>query len=242
MSNVKKKKDEVIDAVIYEKKVDEKSSKANQEKETTKDVKVVCESNEQKPYFFPRLIAYIIDILLVSIVCSGIMFVFPQNDNYDKYMSEYEQIQADFIGEKISMDEYFNKSVDIVYDIDYSNVLSMIIEVVLIILYFVVFQFYNKGQTFGKKLMKLRVVSVRDGELNLNQVAYRALIINSIFVNILILGSLLFLGRGYYYYASIVLQVLAGIIIFITLMMILFRKDGRGFHDVVAGTKVIQEK
>jgi uncharacterized RDD family membrane protein YckC len=167
--------------------------------------------------------------------------VIPENKNYDKYMKEYEQIQTDFIEEKIDSEEYFNKSMDVVYDIDYSNVFSMITEVVLIILYFIVFQFYNKGQTFGKKLMKLRVVSTKGDNLTLNQVAYRALIINSILINILILGSLLFLGRDYYYYASLVLQVIGSIIIVVTLMMIFFRKDGRGLHDVIAGTKVIQE-
>ena len=227
----RKRKEEVIEVEVVEKEAKKKTN--------VKEESVV--GNDNKPYFFPRLVAYIIDIILVSIVCSGIMFIIPKNENYSKYMKEYEQIQADYMEEKIDMEEYFNKSVNVVYDIDYSNVMSMIIEVVLIILYFVVFQFYNKGQTFGKKLMKLRIVSTKDSNLTLNQVAYRALINNSILVNILILGSLLFLGRNYYYYASLVLQVIAAIIIVTTLMMILFRKDGKGLHDVVAGTKVIQE-
>lgn len=234
----KKKKDEVVDAVIYESKG---SRKENRKKKMVKEEKTEGNSNLQKPYFFPRLVAYIIDILIVSLVCSGIMFLLPENENYSKYVKEYEQIQTDFIEKNISMDEYVSKSVDIVYDIDYNNVLPMIIEVVLIILYFVVFQFYNKGQTFGKKLMKLRVVSVKEEDLTLNQVVYRAFILNSVFINILILGALLFIGRNYYYYASMILQFMEGVIVFITLIMILFRKDGRGLHDVIAGTKVIQE-
>ena len=231
----RKKKEEIIEAEVVEKKSTKKESVIEKV-----EVETINKSND-KPYFFPRLVAYIIDIMLVSIVCTGILMVIPENKNYDKYMKEYEQIQTDFIEEKIDSEEYFNKSMDVVYDIDYSNVFSMITEVVLIILYFIVFQFYNKGQTFGKKLMKLRVVSTKGDNLTLNQVAYRALIINSILINILILGSLLFLGRDYYYYASLVLQVIGSIIIVVTLMMIFFRKDGRGLHDVIAGTKVIQE-
>lgn len=231
----RKKKEEIIEAEVVEKKSTKKESVVEKV-----EVETINKSND-KPYFFPRLVAYIIDIMLVSIVCTGILMVIPENKNYDKYMKEYEQIQTDFIEEKIDSEEYFNKSMDVVYDIDYSNVFSMITEVVLIILYFIVFQFYNKGQTFGKKLMKLRVVSTKGDNLTLNQVAYRALIINSVLINILILGSLLFLGRDYYYYASLVLQVIGSIIIVVTLMMIFFRKDGRGLHDVIAGTKVIQE-
>lgn len=228
MANVKKKKEKVVDAVILE-------------EVNNKDKKEIKTSNGQKPYFFPRLIAYFIDFMIVSIVCTGIMFLLPKNDNYDKYIKEYEQIQTEFMENKITTGEYFSKSVDVVYDIDYSNALSMIIEVVLIILYFIVFQFYNKGQTLGKKLMKLRVIDVENNDVTLNQIAWRSLIINSIFVNILIIGSLLFLGRNYYFYASYVIQAISLIIIFTTLIMILFRKDGRGLHDVVTKTKVIQE-
>ena len=198
-------------------------------------------SNNTKPYFFPRVVAYIIDIIIVSLVCTGVMFVLPKNNNYDKYLKEYEQIQTDFIEEKINYTEYFNKTASVAYDLDYNNVVSIITEVVLIILYFVVFQFYNKGQTFGKKLMKLRVVSTKDGELTLNQVTYRALIINSILVTILTLAALLFAGRNYYFYTSTALQYIAAIIEIATIIMILFRKDGRGLHDIIAGTKVIQE-
>lgn len=194
-----------------------------------------------KPYFFPRLVAYIIDVTLVSIVCSGILFLFPKNENYSKYLKEYQEVQTNFIDNKIEADEYIHKVADITYDIDYSNVLSMIVEVVLLILYFIVFQFYNKGQTFGKKLMKLRVVNNNGNELTLNQVTCRALIIDSILINLFMIAALLFSGRNYYYYASLSLQILSGIIIFVTLMMIFFRKDGRGLHDVATGTKVIQE-
>ena len=206
------------------------------------DLDVVFETlKNDKPYFFPRLVAYIIDVTLVSIVCSGILFLFPKNENYSKYLKEYQEVQTNFIDNKIEADEYIHKVADITYDIDYSNVLSMIVEVVLLILYFIVFQFYNKGQTFGKKLMKLRVVNNNGNELTLNQVTCRALIIDSILINLFMIAALLFLGRNYYYYASLSLQILSGIIIFVTLMMIFFRKDGRGLHDVVTGTKVIQE-
>ena len=155
-----------------------------------------------KPYFFPRLVAYIIDVTLVSIVCSGILFLFPKNENYSKYLKEYQEVQTNFIDNKIEADEYIHKVADITYDIDYSNVLSMIVEVVLLILYFIVFQFYNKGQTFGKKLMKLRVVNNNGNELTLNQVTCRALIIDSILINLFMIAALLFSGRNYYYYGT----------------------------------------
>lgn len=222
MSNIKDKKGKVVEAVIEENDINTE--------------------NDDKPYFFPRALAYFIDIILINIACFGILLLIPKNANYKYYSEQYEQIQTDLLSKKITSQEFLDKSVDIVYNIDSNNIISLIIQVVVIILYFVVFQFYNNGQTVGKMLMKLRVVSVKGDKLTLNQVTYRALIINSILVNILIIGSLLFLSKNYYYYASKGIQMLASGVIFTTLMMILFRKDGRGLHDVIAGTKVIQER
>ena len=220
MANIKNKDGKVVEAVVEEKST----------------------NTFDKPYLFPRVIAYIVDVLLVSIVCSGVLLFIPQNDTYEQYYKEYEQIQSDFISEKIDSREYLDKSKDIIYGLNSNNVISMIIEVVLIILYFIVFQFYNKGQTLGKRLMKIRVVSVKDNELSLDQVAYRALIVNSILFNILAIGAVLFVDKSYYYYAYSGIQLLSSTVFFITVLMILFRKDGRGLHDVIAGTKVIQER
>jgi len=231
---VKKKNEEIIDAVIYEKKP--KKDKVNKE-----DKIIEIGNKRAKANFFPRFIAYIIDILLVSIISTGILLVLPKSNNYDKYLEEFKQIQFEYLEEKINYQEYSNRIKDVTYDLDYSNVFSIIIEVTLIILYFIVFQFYNKGQTLGKKLMKLRVVSVDDNQLSLNQMACRSLVINSILVNLLVLASLLFLGRNYYYYASYTLQYITIGIELIIVFMVLFRRDGRGLHDVITKTKVIQE-
>lgn len=222
----RKKKEEVIEAVICEDKTDDEN-------------KCVAETRVQKPYFFPRLVAYIIDMLLVSLVCTGIMFVMPENKNYDKYMKEYEKIQTDLIEEKIDVKEYFNKSMDVVYDIDYSNVIPMIVEVVLIILYFVVFQFYNKGQTFGKKLMGIKVVSNDGSKLNFNSMVYRSLIIDSVFISFITFVCLFFMKVDTYYYLAVAAQLVNGIIFIATIIMVLFRKDGRGLHDIISGTKVV---
>ena len=199
----------------------------------------VTDNKVQKAFFFPRLIAYIIDILIVSIVASGILMVVPHSENHDKYLKEYEQIQTDFLDSKINTSEFINRSIDVVYDIDYSNVISMIIEVVIIILYFVVFQCYNKGQTLGKKLMHIRVVSNTSEELTVNHYILRSVIINSLLINILIIGMVLFMNKEIYYYASYGLQAAQTILIIVSAFMAMYRKDGRGIQDYLAHTRVI---
>ena len=200
---------------------------------------------EEKSYFFPRFIAYILDVLLVGMLATLILSVVPTDKNYDKYMKEYETIQTNYIEKKIDTNEYMEKSKDVVYEIDKIAVPGTLIKVVLYIGYFVVFQAYNKGQTLGKKIMKIKVINTKKDELSgsskvtVNQIAIRSIIINSIGINILMIGSVLFMGKDSYYYASLSIQGLSFLIIVVSLLMIFFRKDGKGLHDVAANTKVV---
>ena len=194
---------------------------------------------QEKSYFFPRAIAYIIDIILIVIVSSTIVSFFPENKNYKKNLDEYTKLQESLTSKAITIDEYMNKAVGIVYDMDYNNVPSMITQVTVLVLYFVVFQALNKGQTLGKKIMKIKVISTDGNDLSMNQVAVRAVIVNSVFINLLLIGSVLFSSRDMYYYISLGLQGFEGLIIIISLVMILFRTDGKGLHDLLAKTQVV---
>lgn len=195
-----------------------------------------------RAYFFPRLLSYLIDIFILAMVLGIFSYAIPENKNIDTLTKEYNQLNEDYIGKKIDIDKYMNKSKDIVYELDYARFPEVAINLVLVISYFVVFQFYNKGQTIGKKIMKIRVVSNDNNELNINNYIFRSMIINYILLDILILGILLFFGRDIYYYFGAILKVLESIIFIVTGFMVLYRKDGRGFHDLVANTKVIMDE
>ena len=240
VKNTKKKVDSTKNKTTKKKTVNkEKIDNIRIDKVEEGSINVNNTKYTQKAFFFPRLIAYIIDIMIVSLVLSGILMIVPQSENYKKYLKEYEQIQTDFVEEKITADEYMNQSIEVVHDLDYSNVLSMILEVVVIILYFVVFQCYNKGQTVGKKLMHIRVVSNNDQELNINHYVIRSIIINSLFLDILIIGMVLFMNKQVYYYTSFSLQGIQTVLLIVSAFMVMYKKDGRGIQDYVANTKVI---
>jgi len=250
------KKDKSKSKVVQEKSTPKKVKKEKIEK-TVKEVEIkevkkeipdlsleTKESNQkevssQKAYFFPRVLAYLIDIMIVTVLSSLVISVVPENKNYATYLTEYQKIQSSFLEGDMDADEYVNKSAEIVYDIDYSNVLPMIVEVGVLILYFIVFQFYNKGQTLGKRLLKIRVVSENDGEVSMNQYILRSFIIPSIISKMLIIALVLFLGREYYYYCSFTVQGIQVMLIIVSIFMVMYSKTGRGLHDRLAKTKVI---
>lgn len=192
-----------------------------------------------KAYFFPRLIAYVVDVFIVSIVATLICYFIPMN-NYNELQQELTLVQEKFLNQEISEEEYLNQTALISYDLDYTAVPSYIVQVALLILYYVVFQFYNKGQTLGKKLMKIRVVANDEGrELTINDYIYRSIILNALLANFLLIIFVLFMNRNYYFYTSFTLQMVQIVLSLITIFMVLFKKDGRGLHDMVAHSKVV---
>lgn len=221
---------------IGEEKLEDDSHKRDIEVEL---VKLDSKERYQPAFFFPRALAYIIDFVIVTILSMGVLMVVPVNENHEKYMKEYQKVQTDYIEKKIDTLEYTNKLKPLIYDLDYSNVPTMIIQIVILILYYIVFQFYNKGQTLGKKLMKIRVISLDDEDVSMNQLIIRSLINQAILSNILIVGFVLFIGRNLYYYSSFGIQGIQVLITIISIFMIMYSKKNRGLHDYLAKTKVI---
>ena len=238
-----KKKETVEGEILKEKKVTKKKANGSAQKEEKIKVSKDKRSEEKelrKAYFFPRLMAYIIDFAIVTLLLSFILVFLPANENYTAYLEEYEQIQINYLEGKTSSDEYVNQSVEVVRDLDYSNVMTSIVGVVVFILYFVVFQFYNNGQTLGKKLMGVRVVSATgDEKVSMNQYVIRSLLVNSLVCNILLIGMVLFMSRDVYFYTKFIVEGIQTLLIIVSAFMVIYSSSGRGLHDKMAETRVV---
>ena len=222
-----KQLNEIIEGEIVEEKKEE-----NKEKEV---------EPELKAYFFPRVVAYIIDAFLISAVASFIFAFFPQVNNLLKLNEEQVAIQESFLQQEITQEQYLAQSLDLSYDMAYQNVVYVLIEVSLALGYFVVFQYKNGGRTLGKKLMHIKVVSATGEELTVNSFLYRALLLQSLAIDVLLIGGVFLLkGQAYGAY-ELGFSLFQTIFVLTTLGMVLFRKDGRGLHDLLGGTKVVMD-
>ena len=114
-------------------------------------------------------------------------------------------------------------------------------SIVVTFLYFVVFQFYTKGYTGGKKLLNIKVEST-NGELKLYQLLIRSLIINGIITSTLTVILLFTLNKASYINVQMYVELLNMGLLFVSFGMMLYRKDGRGLHDLLGGTKVVLNK
>ena len=193
----------------------------------------------EKALFIQRFVAFIIDILLISMVASFIVVPFVDNDSITKLTDSGNEVSEKYLAGEIDEKAYFTESMNITYQMARKNGALTFVTLLLEILYFIVFQFYRGGQTIGKKLMKIKVVST-DGDMTINQMLFRALIIDMILLDMIVFGFVIFAPVNVYYYGTLVLEIIQYLIIFVSVVMICFNKSRRGLHDLIARTEVVK--
>lgn len=198
----------------------------------------------------PRICAYFIDIIIVLTLTSLITQIRYINPNYDllvKTTNEYSDCYNDYIDNKITINEYNKKMNEITYDMHKYATVNYIVSLFVVLGYFGIFQKFNNGQTIGKKIMKLRVISVDDTEVSLFNYLLRIMpiylygfggiftLLASIFLPHMIGASNLNV-----YISSISITNL--LLSLIDIEFFLIRKDKRALHDILAKTIIIDYK
>lgn len=193
-----------------------------------------------KATFFERLGSYLVDTIVVSFIFSLICLGFGNyTSNTEKLMQELDD---KLVASEITPEEYLEEYTDVLYDYQKENVLQSGISVALTIAYYVVFQYMNKGQTIGKKLLHIRVVDKDTKKpISILKGLLRSFIVFSILSGILLILFLYIFNANNYINAYMTLLLLEGIFTLITIIFVLYKKDGRGLHDMMANTMVIKE-
>ena len=191
---------------------------------------------------FRRVLAFLVDMIIISIISSAlssIRFINPTLDKYEESYNEYveyisEGLDATNVNNILNGETYQ----ELTYKVNYNGRYSTLITLVVTIIYFVAFQYFTNGYTGGKKLLNIKVESV-DGKLKVHQLLLRSLIINSVITTALSLIALFALSKGAYVKASMYIELLEMGLLFVSFGMVLYRQDGRGLHDMLGGTRVV---
>ncbi len=194
--------------------------------------------------FFKRLGAYLVDLLIVY-VFTLLIFLLPffqtNQDQITEKLKELETVSEKLQNKEISEEEFEQAVIPIQYATSKLNTNYVILTLCIDILYFGLFQFFRKGQTIGKQIFKIRVVT-KDGEtVSMLNTLLRTIILNNTIISVFSIIILYTMNEQNYYPVYSNVNLVGSVLSYVSLFLILVREDGRGIHDFVGGTKVIND-
>lgn len=205
-----------------------------------------------------RISAFLVDIFFVvvlTVLIGNVSFLNPglytSDDAYTKYMEVYDELLTNVnTTDEVKINEINDKMKVVVKDYEKSNKFIYLYYLIFTFIYIVIFQWWNKGQTLGKKLFKLKVVDDNEENPNIFKYILRTLFNGSSLimgVNFILLVRLIFLfiggiGTNTFYNIYLGTQYAAYIFELVFIVVYLVNKKNKGLDDIIAGTKVISTK
>ena len=191
-----------------------------------------------KANFIQRALAYLLDIFILSFIFSIITIGFKPNTDVEE---KYNEVYDNYIKGEITAEQYLDEYTDVLYDMQKANALPNAINTVLIIAYFIVFQYLNKGQTIGKKLLKIKIVNEDKKDISLKQILIRGIMIYSILSSLINIILFFNVSRKVYMTSYLSIGAIESLILFLSAIFILYRNDKKALHDIVSKSIVIKE-
>ena len=142
----------------------------------------------------------------------------------------------------VLLQEYMDSQKKNIYIIDKQSSLSSIFDIVLCIGYFGAFQFMNKGQTLGKKLCGIKVVSNGKKKYTYALSILRSVLNYGLISKTLLIILFIFLNENNFLIPVGLVEMIAFLFNLTLIIMAAFVKNGRTLSDIICGTKVVSSK
>ena len=198
--------------------------------------------NKKKPYVYKRIIAYIIDLIIVTLISGMLSIVLTNNEKYNQDSEKLIELTKKVTSSEIDTEEYYREFDELNYDLTKDSVDVTIITIGVSIVYFVVFSYFCNGITLGKYIVKLRIVSNNGKALNILNYFLRSLVIDLILshtTSVILIN--LWSKEVFIKYYSKVSNVFT-VLLLISFIIIMYRNDGRGIEDFMGNTRIVNMK
>ena len=186
-----------------------------------------------------RILAFLIDFALITIIVVAISSLLPKNNNIDVLNREFNDTVSNM--ENVSFSVSFNQMALIYKDLDQARIMYSVINAVMIFIYFIFIPYFFDGKTVGKKILKIKTVRNDKECLSLKNLVIKNMIDTGLMYMLFSL-TLIYILPGYSYFIFVIaLSILQISLIVASICMIIKRKDKRGLNDILSGTKVIND-
>lgn len=187
-----------------------------------------------------RMTAYLIDIIIMLAIL-GLINILYKPDN-TMLNNDLNLLTLSYASGDINFIQYLTQSSELYKQIDLNNIIVNIINVIYITSYFIILPYFNNGQTVGKTITDINVRATSNGKLTITKLFIRNLIINGLFYLIAVIICSLVIPSKYYFIIITILGIIQIGLILTSMFMVIYRKDKKGLHDLIAKTWVASAK
>jgi len=195
-----------------------------------------------KANFSKRLLAYIIDSLIIFIISFFISFFVPTSNKAISAMDEITETVESYSNSEINDTEYIDKVNELNYIVTKENVVISILSIIVTIAYFGAYPYYMNGQTVGKKLMHIKISSIDSSEPTYFMYILRCVIIHGSIFSAINLIMLFACSYNDYLKISSIVDYIYIFVLIGSIIIMLYNKNSRGIHDYICKTQVINTK
>ena len=185
-----------------------------------------------------RIIAATIDIFIMLIILAVILIFIPFNDTIRTKNAEINELAPNFASLKNLDDAEKSKMTNLNYEVEHEMVKYYLIIAVVIIVYFIFIPKIKKDQTFGQKMLKVRLVS--DNQITLNTYIIRAILNTGLILMIFCPLFVYIFNAIWYSIVASILYLIQIIYWLVSLFMLLITSET--IHDKLTNTKIIEVK
>lgn len=184
-----------------------------------------------------RILAYMFDMILL-IMLVGIVSLIFQSDIENMIKST----NYNYVTGVIDFNTYMDKISALFQSQDKQRIIFYIINIIYIVGYFIVLPLYNNGSTIGQKITGIKVEASYNQKLTFKSLFIRNLVLNGLLYLVFVILFLYLLPPKPYFILISCVGFIQITLVIISIFMVLYRKDKRGIHDLLAKTKVVTIK
>ncbi len=199
------------------------------------------DGKQKKPFFVLRCLAYIIDGFLVLFLSALLSAPFVNSDQMLELAEESRSIVQKYSQNEMTEQEYLVEASNLEYKMARSMELISIFIILVSVVYYVVLPIFLNGQTLGKKIFGMKIISTY-GDLNANQLIFRTFLADFLLLNIISVLFLMFASRNIYLNCIELFTLAQYTITFASIIMVIVNKEGLAIHDGLVHTKVVKVK
>lgn len=189
--------------------------------------------------FNKRFLAYLIDMIFILSIIMLISYFFKNNINILEAQKNMNVLNEEFIRSEIDFNEYFNTYSNLTYQIDKNNIIITIINLIIMILYFIILPYITNGKTLGKYILKIKIKEKDKEHIGFKTLIIRALIIDGLLFLILSLLNILIFKDNIYFILLTISGIFQILLVIISGFMVIYKHDLRGLQDILSESTVI---